>query len=264
MNNHDWHKRRSFLCCFLLLCLGLLVGCQVGEAGATAIVCESEKTVGTPLTHALVLPEETVGSHGFDLDAEVQKIAEFQIYDDALSLYTVSSAEPQLLLRWNGMEGLFPLQFATPQGLGLSPSFLDVDGDGNGELNLIQRVGSGTGVSVQQLNIFENENGVLTDHVLPFPAVREQLLALLEIDKAAGTISLYETSIPVPEGFLPEPDMGVQIQYECGNGLSASYGITLESREQPGYAATAAALQSDVTFEDGRFALFNLRLSPAA
>lgn len=264
MKKYNLKKQKSFLVCFLFLCLGLLVGCQGRQTDAAAIVCESEKMEGRPLTDAYALPEETVGIHDFDWDSEIQKIAEFQVYDDTLSVYTVSSVAPQLLLRWNGMERLFPMQLATPQGLGITPSFLDVDDDGNGELVLIQQVGSGTGISVHQLHIFENENGLLTDHILLFQAVREQLLALLEIDKTARAISLNGMTIPVPESFQPEPDMGVQIQYMCGNGLKASYGVAVESREQPGYTVTAAVLHSDITFNDGRFILSNFHLTAVA
>ena len=159
----------------VLLALMLLTGCGAWETEAALSL---PKTVpAKPISAPAVVTEGRKPTKDYDLPTEVvrqlewgermgkpvAKLAELPEQDAAF--YAVEEDSSYwALLRWGGSLAEFDWSFGGP--LIVEPRLWcrDVDGDGQEEIVLVNHVGSGTGVSIEELHIVEkNLDGTLTD-----------------------------------------------------------------------------------------------------
>ena len=106
-----------------------------------------------------------------------------ELPEQDVMLYGVrdDQGDDHALLRWGGSLAEFDWSFGGP--LIVEPRLWcwDVDDDGQEEVVLVNHVGSGTGVSIEELHIVEkNEDGTLTDYAFPKELWQEDLSSLLD------------------------------------------------------------------------------------
>ena len=115
------------------------------------------------------------------------------------------------LLRWGGSLAEFDWSVGGP--LSVEPRLWcrDVDGDGQEEIVLVNHVGSGTGVSIEELHIVEkNLDGTLTDYAFPEELWQEDLSSLLDTavtaDRTFAVLGeeLVDITRQLPENLDPE------------------------------------------------------------
>lgn len=176
----------------VLLALMLLTGCGAWETEAALSL---PKTVpAKPISAPAVVTEGRNPTKDYDLPTEVvrqlewgermgkpvAKLAELPEQDAAF--YAVEEDSSYwALLRWGGSLAEFDWSFGGP--LIVEPRLWcrDVDGDGQEEIVLVNHVGSGTGVSIEELHIVEkNLDGTLTDYAFPEELWQEDLSSLLD------------------------------------------------------------------------------------
>lgn len=261
---------------FLILSCQLLSGCSgsnevlQGEPEATfaKIVAEEVYQMDDTGTDEDVVVTDMVDDTG----SMVGKVLA-QIPDKGIYLY---GEENGVTLQVGEKEHYYEWLYMTPRGIEPRMSLADYDGDGKDELSIILYIGSGTGVSVEELHIIEiyDEQGSFNDNVFGYESYIEQM------DKAIGYKMftsegrlMAEISTPVEaytvslEAFDNE-DFGkidedlcygliVSFSEEKGK-LSAEFGvgITSEFVVSPCYFGSVFG---DVDYEDGVFKLKNLR-----
>ena len=97
------------------------------------------------------------------------------------------NAESPALIRWGESLAEFDWDFLTPRTILPRMFCSDVDGDGKGELVIICYVGSGTGVSVEELHILERDSGgTLTAYTFPESLWQDELPKLFDAAEIDG------------------------------------------------------------------------------
>jgi len=143
----------------------------------------------------------------------------------------------------------FEWGYMTPRGIEPVLDVRDFDGDGTDELAVILYIGSGTGVSVDELRIVEL--GELRDFVFSdedyLPQI-EQAIAKLKADSA------------LPSRYADEKiSFGQQVDYEVGeSGIKARFMIGTIEKTFP-VTEYFGDVIADVTFSDGKFVLTHFR-----
>lgn len=205
-----------------MLALMLLTGCGAWETEAALSL---PKTVpAKPISAPAVVTEGRNPTKDYDLPTEVvrqlewgermgkpvAKLAELPEQDAAF--YAVEEDSSYwALLRWGGSLAEFDWSFGGP--LIVEPRLWcrDVDGDGQEEIVLVNHVGSGTGVSIEELHIVEkNLDGTLTDYAFPEELWQEDLSSLLDTavtaDRTFAVLGeeLVDITRQLPENLDPE------------------------------------------------------------
>ena len=220
---------------------------------------------GQTLAKAYSLPAEVTAPSDWNYDADIQKIAEYPAAE--LELYDLREPwEATLYLRWGNCEGIFQGTHINPGGLTLQHSLTDADSDGQQELVVIGTPGTGTGVSVDRLHIFQKaDSGIVRYTLFNIPNLRDAVQNML--DPATRTLQLGSSCLTLPAGLdLTDFALGNLVNFSVSNGvITGSWGIqfaragtTLAS----GYDY-AARLSADIALSGAHFLLTNLRLSPA-
>lgn len=177
-----------------LLALTLLDGCGARETALSL----PETTPAQPISAPAVVTEGREPEEDYDLSAALDGFSEWmhnstrnqnsvgllaELPEQDVMLYGVRDdrGDDHALLRWGGSLAEFDWSFGGP--LIVEPRLWcwDVDDDGQEEVVLINHVGSGTGVSIEELHIVEkNEDGTLTDYAFPKELWQEDLSSLLD------------------------------------------------------------------------------------
>ena len=160
-----------------LLALTLLAGCGAGETASSLPETTPVQHISAPavVTEGRELEEDDDLSaaldgfsewmHNSTLDQNsVGLLAELPEQDVALYGVRDHRGDDRALLRWEDSLAEFDWNFGGP--LIVEPRLWcwDVDDDGQDEVVLVNHVGSGTGVSIEELHIVEkNEDGTLAD-----------------------------------------------------------------------------------------------------
>ncbi|MEY8386441.1 hypothetical protein AALC17_03965 [Oscillospiraceae bacterium 38-13] len=98
-----------------------------------------------------------------------------------------ANGESPVLIRWGDSLAEFDWDFLTPRTILPRMDCFDVDGDQEDELIIICYVGSGTGVSIEELHILEKgPDGTLTSYTFPESLWQEQLPALFDTAEISG------------------------------------------------------------------------------
>ena len=154
----------------------------------------------------------------------------------------------------------------------------DADGDGQEEVVLINLLGSGTGVSIEELHIVEkNQDGTLTDHCFPETLWRDALSGQLSVVTAEdrtyavlGRELVDLTDVLAAENIAPGAVQGLTTgsqasfsawphEEEPGGSLRFQGAVMLEGEDIP-YDWYAADLSASVSYQDGGFTLSEIHL----
>ena len=269
----------------VLLALMLLTGCGAWETEAALSL---PKTVpAKPISAPAVVTEGRNPTKDYDLPTEVvrqlewgermgkpvAKLAELPEQDAAF--YAVEEDSSYwALLRWGGSLAEFDWSFGGP--LIVEPRLWcrDVDGDGQEEIVLVNHVGSGTGVSIEELHIVEkNEDGTLADYAFPEELWRDQLSALLTLVKGNNRVwvslgrELVDITSQLPENLEPETLRGLgtgnvagfDTDWPRGADIRFSGSVCLDA---DGYNSWYVAdISAYVSYAGGVFTLSDLHLN---
>lgn len=98
-----------------------------------------------------------------------------------------ANAESPALIRWGDSLAEFDWDFLTPRTILPRMDCFDVDGDWEDELIVICYIGSGTGVSVEELHILErSSDGALTAYTFPESLWQEEFPELFDAAELGG------------------------------------------------------------------------------
>lgn len=188
-----------------------------------------------------------------------------------IALYGIDNDMSQgVLLQWENTLQWFDWIYSTPRTISPQLYFSDFDGDGELEIAAILYVGSGTGVSVEELHIIEYEEGNLIDYCLPHSLYRQDLTNALQFSKGQDfyTVSVGNLSLIVPAdqetldncvGEIYVQDLVDFSYFEDYFIMRGIFGIMV-SVKNPGIPYYPGTLFTDISYKDGAFKLYNFAL----
>lgn len=267
----------------------MLTGC--GASGASGLP-ETEPL--EPLSAPAVVTEGRTPEEDYQLPTEVVGLRDWmgnsrwnldpvgllsQLPDQEVALYGVTKySDSTALLRWGDALAEFDWSFGGPQVVEPRLQCWDADGDGQQEVVLINLLGSGTGVSIEELHIVEkNQDGTLTDYCFPEALWRETLSGQLSVVTAEdrtyvvlgrelADITHVLLAENVAPGAIQSVTTGSQASFsawphekEPGGNLRFQGSVMLEGEGIP-YDWYTADLSASVSYQDGGFTLSNLHL----
>ena len=270
-----------------LLALTLLSGCGARETASSLPETSPAQQISAP---AVVTegrePEEdddlsaaldgfSEWMHNSTLDQNsVGLLAELPEQDVALYGARDHRGDDRALLRWEDSLAEFDWNFGGP--LIVEPRLWcwDADDDGQDEVVLVNHVGSGTGVSIEELHIVEkNEDGTLADYAFPEELWRDQLSALLTLVKGNNRVwvslgrELVDITSQLPENLEPETLRGLgtgnvagfDTDWPRGADIRFSGSVCLDA---DGYNSWYVAdISAYVSYAGGVFTLSDLHLN---
>ena len=270
-----------------LLALTLLSGCGARETASSLPETSPAQQISAP---AVVTegrePEEdddlsaaldgfSEWMHNSTLDQNsVGLLAELPEQDVALYGARDHRGDDRALLRWEDSLAEFDWNFGGP--LIVEPRLWcwDVDDDGQDEVVLVNHIGAGTGVSVDELHIVEKqEDGTLTDYVFPEKLWEEQLTSLLGTEAISGRTfavlgeELVDITRHLPEGLEPEALRGLgtgsiaRFEADCSDGTDIRFSGSV-CLDADGYNSWYVAdISAYVSYAGGVFTLSDLHLN---
>lgn len=275
--------------CPLLAAL-MLTGC--GASGASGLP-ETEPL--EPLSAPAVVTEGRTPEEDYQLPTQVVGLRDWmgnsrwnldpvgllsQLPDQEVALYGVTKySGSTALLRWGDALAEFDWSFGGPQVVEPRLQCWDADGDGQEEVVLINLLGSGTGVSIEELHIVEkNQDGTLTDHCFPETLWRDALSGQLSVVTAEDRtyavlgrelVDLTDVLLAaenIAPGAVQGLTTGSQASFsawphekEPGGSLRFQGAVMLEGEDIP-YYWYAADLSASVSYQDGGFTLSEIHL----
>ena len=280
-----------------LACL-LLAGC--GGTGETLENAALEETANTlpatapvePISAPAVVTEGQAPEKAYELPTEVMSLQSWvedpaERPDDAVcllaedpekaaALYLVEeNSERTLLIRWEDSLAEFSWSLGGP--LLADPQFQcwDVDYDGQDEVIVINAIGSGTGVSVDELHVVEkSQDGTLTDNCFPAPLWQDDLSGLLSAavtgDRTYAILGTELVDITADAAY-GDPET---LQYgtgsianfsasppaEASGGVLSFRGAFLIAWEGHASGSYAADITACISYENGTFTLSEFHL----
>lgn len=280
-----------------LTCL-LLAGC--GGTGETLENAAPEETANTlpaiapvePISAPAVVTEGQAPEKAYELPTEVMSLQSWvedpsERPDDAVcllaedpekaaALYLVEeNSERTLLIRWEDRLAEFSWSLGGP--LLVNPQFhcWDVDSDGQDEVIVINSIGSGTGVSVDELHVVEkSQDGTLTDNCFPAPLWQDDLSGLLSAavtgDRTYAILGTELVDITADAAY-GDPET---LQYgtgsianfsasppaEASGGVLSFRGAFLIAWEGHASGSYAADITACISYENGTFTLSEFHL----
>ena len=218
---------------------------------------------GVPPEQKYDLPAEVVDHRSWDYDAEIQKLADYP--GAALEVYDLREPwEDTLYLRWGNAAQCFDGDHWNTGGLSFQHCLMDADGDGVQELAVIGHPGTGTGVSVDSLHIFQQSaDGIVRYTFAPAADVLRYTVESM-IDHNNRNIEIRNNFLPIPDGLdLTDFVLGNLVHFSAAEtGITGSWIIQFakEGMVFRGTADYAVQLTADIHFSDGSFTLDNFRL----
>ena len=270
-----------------LLALTLLSGCGARETASSLPETSPAQQISAPA----VVTEGREPEEDDDLSAALDGFSEWmhnstldqnsvgllaELPEQDVMLYGVRGdrGDDRALLRWGGSLAEFDWSFGGP--LIVEPRLWcwDADDDGQDEVVLVNHVGSGTGVSIEELHIVEkNEDGTLADYAFPEELWRDQLSALLTLVKGNNRVwvslgrELVDITSQLPENLEPETLRGLgtgnvagfDTDWPRGADIRFSGSVCLDA---DGYNSWYVAdISAYVSYAGGVFTLSDLHLN---
>ena len=270
-----------------LLALTLLSGCGARETASSLPETSPAQQISAPA----VVTEGREPEEDDDLSAALDGFSEWmhnstldqnsvgllaELPEQDVALYGVRDhrGDDRALLRWEDSLAEFDWNFGGP--LTVEPRLWcwDVDDDGQDEVVLVNHVGSGTGVSIEELHIVEkNEDGTLADYAFPEELWRDQLSALLTLVKGNNRVwvslgrELVDITSQLPENLEPETLRGLgtgnvagfDTDWPRGADIRFSGSVCLDA---DGYNSWYVAdISAYVSYAGGVFTLSDLHLN---
>ena len=270
-----------------LLALTLLSGCGARETASSLPETSPAQQISAPA----VVTEGREPEEDDDLSAALDGFSEWmhnstldqnsvgllaELPEQDVALYGVRDhrGADRALLRWEDSLAEFDWNFGGP--LIVEPRLWcwDADDDGQDEVVLVNHVGSGTGVSIEELHIVEkNEDGTLADYAFPEELWRDQLSALLTLVKGNNRVwvslgrELVDITSQLPENLEPETLRGLgtgnvagfDTDWPRGADIRFSGSVCLDA---DGYNSWYVAdISAYVSYAGGVFTLSDLHLN---
>ena len=270
-----------------LLALTLLSGCGARETASALPETSPAQQISAPA----VVTEGREPEEDDDLSAALDGFSEWmhnstldqnsvgllaELPEQDVALYGVRDhrGDDRALLRWEDSLAEFDWNFGGP--LIVEPRLWcwDADDDGQDEVVLVNHVGSGTGVSIEELHIVEkNEDGTLADYAFPEELWRDQLSALLTLVKGNNRVwvslgrELVDITSQLPENLEPETLRGLgtgnvagfDTDWPRGADIRFSGSVCLDA---DGYNSWYVAdISAYVSYAGGVFTLSDLHLN---
>ena len=270
-----------------LLALTLLSGCGARETASSLPETSPAQQISAPA----VVTEGREPEEDDDLSAALDGFSEWmhnstldqnsvgllaELPEQDVALYGVRDhrGDDRALLRWEDSLAEFDWNFGGP--LIVEPRLWcwDADDDGQDEVVLVNHVGSGTGVSIEELHIVEkNEDGTLADYAFPEELWRDQLSALLTLVKGNNRVwvslgrELVDITSQLPENLEPETLRGLgtgnvagfDTDWPRGADVRFSGSVCLDA---DGYNSWYVAdISAYVSYAGGVFTLSDLHLN---
>ena len=270
-----------------LLALTLLSGCGARETASSLPETSPAQQISAPA----VVTEGREPEEDDDLSAALDGFSEWmhnstldqnsvgllaELPEQDVALYGVRDhrGDDRALLRWEDSLAEFDWNFGGP--LIVEPRLWcwDADDDGQDEVVLVNHVGSGTGVSIEELHIVEkNEDGTLADYAFPEELWRDQLSALLTLVKGNNRVwvslgrELVDITSQLPENLDPETLRGLgtgnvagfDTDWPRGADIRFSGSVCLDA---DGYNSWYVAdISAYVSYAGGVFTLSDLHLN---
>ena len=270
-----------------LLALTLLSGCGARETASSLPETSPAQQISAPA----VVTEGREPEEDDDLSAALDGFSEWmhnstldqnsvgllaELPEQDVALYGVRDhrGDDRALLRWEDSLAEFDWNFGGPLIVEPRLWFWDVDDDGQDEVVLVNHVGSGTGVSIEELHIVEkNEDGTLADYAFPEELWRDQLSALLTLVKGNNRVwvslgrELVDITSQLPENLEPETLRGLgtgnvagfDTDWPRGADIRFSGSVCLDA---DGYNSWYVAdISAYVSYAGGVFTLSDLHLN---
>ncbi len=284
-------KKMPYLLAFLLVFLVLTAcnGDAVEDASVENVTASHtmlpEKKRLDPVSAPALITEGRIPSENYDLPTTCISLHEWEAFGDypLALLAELPEADAafysldwdKVLIRWEDSLAEFDWLFATPRSIPPQIWCSDLDGDGQDELAIDCYIGSGTGVSIEELHILEKTpDGSLTAYTFPETLWREQIPPLMEIVSVedwtfvvmgVDLVNVYLED-DVPREALEQPlESGEAATFERLGGGTCDYYFRLHSsvclnRESRGGLQYVTDYDADIDYKDGVFQLSNFHL----
>ena len=268
----------------------LLAGCAA--PAETAVDSLPAAAPVEPLSAPAVVTEGQVPEKAYELPTEVMSLQSWveeqserpdvavcllaEDPEKAAALYLIEeNSERTLLIRWEDSLAEFSWSLGGP--LFADPQFQcwDVDSDGQDEVIVINAIGSGTGVSVDELHVVEKgPDGTLTDNCFPASLWQNDLSDLLSAASAGGrTYAILGTELVDITADTAYADLET-LQYGTGSianfsasppagesgGVLSFRGAFLIAWEGHPSGAYVADITADISYKNGTFTLSEFHL----
>lgn len=188
----------------------------------------------------------------------------------AFGMY-IDEKEPYIFIEHDGVTDAFEQDWLTPRSIEPRFKYGDFDSDGADELAAIYYVGSGTGVSVEELVIYEKgEDGHFTGHKFESPEniLNEKLTVEIDKENTSAAFNFDGQSVThnYGEGFeFVEEILSKGEEFHFGDIVSYSFNddgsIALASSLGLQTLFYAADVTADVEYRDGNFTLTNFEFA---
>jgi len=248
--------------CRLLAALALSLsvsGCAAAEEKEIRIECQPVE--GRALQTEYVFPAEVFeGTPEPDAEHECLKLAAYPA--SGIDIYGVCESgrnEETLIVVWRDCSRAFDVSYMGTGGIALRSGVLDVDGDGEEELILMELLGTGTGVSVENLHVVEKSGETLSLYSLTLGAfaapMREWMSA--RIDPKTGNIRIGEKHLQIP-GHVGTADFafGNMVSFDVTDGkicMDADVQFWAEGEPFRGVSDYIVELSAEVSFSGQAF-----------
>lgn len=285
--------KRWFLFPLTLFMLAVLAGCETptpeepealpDKSPAEAVFLPEPRRL-EPLSAPAVVTEGRAPAENYDLPSSITDprynpegwihggvvgfLAEAPEADAAF--YAVpyqANGESPALIRWGNSLAEFDWAFLTPRTILPRMKCFDVDGDREDELIVICYIGSGTGVSIEELHILEKgPDGTLTAYTFPTCLWQEQLPALFATAEPGGRAFaiLGHELVELQDGNLDLDTAssgliaGFSIEEWGGLRFQGAFCMSHKGSAAPCYVAETSA---GILYRDGMFTLTQIHLS---
>ncbi len=234
------------------------------EGVNTAVTVPAVPDAGIPPEKKYFLPEQVVDRLSWEYEAEIQKLADYP--EAALEVYDLREPwEDTLYLRWGNAARCFDGDHINTGGLSFQHCLMDADGDGAQELVVIDSPGTGTGISVDSLHIFQKNADSIVRHTFAPAADVLRYFVQSMIDPNTRAIETSNNFLLIPEGLdLTDFALGNLVAFSITEtGVTGSWRIQFvkEGTVFRGTDDYAVQLTADIHFSDGAFILTSFRLS---
>ena len=285
----------------VVACL-LLAGC--GGTGETAENAAPEEAADTlpatapvePISAPAVVTAGQAPEEPYDLPTEVIGLRDWigesswnrdpvgllaELPEQGLSLYGVTKRlDSSALLRWGDSLAEFSWSFGGPLIVEPQLQCWDVDSDGQEEVVVINHIGSGTGVSIDELHVVEKApDGTLTDYCFPESLWQEDLSGLLSVASAGDrTYAILGTELVdlTDEIQTQVPDLNPAMIEGAATGSRANFSTQSDTGRNSGtlffvgsamlvgeeipYYWYVADITAAISYENGTFTLSEFHL----
>lgn len=218
--------------------------------------------------------DRSVKFNNGDSDYDKTSVLLWESEDGEIAVFGSSLylGEPHIYIEHDGVIDTFEQDWLTPRRIEPRFKYGDFDGDGTDELAAIYYVGSGTGISVEELVIYEKDSGGhFTEHRFKAPEdiLNEKLTVEFDEENTSVTFTFDGKSVTKNYGEDFEYiknilDKQEEAKFRFGDIISYSLEdgrITLTGSAGLLTMFYAADITADVEYADGNFALTNFEFA---